>query len=71
MMKKTIYIDGMSCHHCVMHVTRALEALQGIQSVHVELEQGIAQVELSQDVADQQFIEAIEDVGYRVTKIEG
>jgi len=33
----TILIDGMSCMHCAMRVKKAIEALPGITSLHVEV----------------------------------
>lgn len=29
-MKKEISIEGMTCQHCVKHVTHALEGIEGI-----------------------------------------
>ena len=37
-MKKTVYINGMMCSHCTSHVQKALEALDGVESVEVSLE---------------------------------
>lgn len=37
-MKKTVYIEGMMCNHCTAHVQKALEALDGVESVEVSLE---------------------------------
>lgn len=38
----TIQIKGMSCRHCVMAVTKALSAIDGIKDVQVDLEKGEA-----------------------------
>ena len=37
-MKKKILIEGMSCEHCVAHVKDALEGIDGVASVLVNLE---------------------------------
>ncbi|MBN1615637.1 MAG: heavy-metal-associated domain-containing protein [Deltaproteobacteria bacterium] len=34
----TIKIIGMSCHHCVMAVAKALSGIDGIRDVQVDLE---------------------------------
>ncbi len=34
----TIRIQGMRCQHCVASVTKALEAIDGISDVRVDLE---------------------------------
>ncbi len=39
---KTIKVRGMSCHHCVMAVTKSLKTVDGIADVHVSLEKGEA-----------------------------
>lgn len=35
----TIKVNGMRCQHCVKSVTEALEALDGVCDVHVNLEE--------------------------------
>lgn len=37
-MKKTIYVEGMSCGHCVKRVENALKSIDGVVSVEVSLE---------------------------------
>lgn len=69
-MTKKIFIEGMSCQHCVNHVKNALEELDGIKSAKVSLENKWAEIELSQDVANEKIKEAIEDAGYEVTGIQ-
>ena len=36
-MKETLKIDGMTCDHCVMHVTNALESVEGVEKAKVSL----------------------------------
>ena len=67
-MKKTIMIQGMMCPNCVKHVKNALCALPGCQ-VEVDLEKGMAQVEMSQPVSDDTLRQAVTDAGYTVTEI--
>ena len=38
----TIKIKGMSCNHCVMAVTKALNEMEGIKNVKVDLVKGEA-----------------------------
>lgn len=70
-MAKTLVIEGMSCQHCVKHVTTALKDLEGVNDAKVDLKKGTAVVELSKDIADQVFVDAVDDAGYKVVKIEG
>lgn len=67
-MKKIISIEGMSCGHCVKHVKDALEELQDIDTVEVDLENKQAVIE--GNVSDEAIKEAIEEAGYDVTNIE-
>jgi len=68
-MKKRIYIDGMSCSHCVSHVKEALLDI-GAMKVKVDLEEKFALGEFEDEVTDNDITEAIEEVGYEVTEIE-
>ncbi|MFU0799330.1 MAG: copper ion binding protein [Xylanivirga thermophila] len=69
-MKKKIFIDGMSCQHCVNRVTVALNNMEGVSSAKVNLDGGFAEVELDKDISDDAFREIIDDAGYDVIKIE-
>jgi copper chaperone len=69
-MDKKIYISGMSCQHCIDRVKNALEALDGLNEVNVNLEDGVAHVSLIKNLDDNLIREAIEDAGYAIIKIE-
>ncbi|MEX1301939.1 MAG: heavy metal translocating P-type ATPase [Desulfotignum sp.] len=69
-MKTIINIDGMSCMHCAKSVTDRLNALEGISSTQVNLEQKQAVVESSQPVEKDLVTQTITDAGYTVTGIE-
>lgn len=68
-MKKKIYIDGMSCGHCVSHVKEALLDIGAIK-VKVDLEEKFAIAEFEDEITDSEIAEAIEEVGYEVAEIE-
>ena len=69
-MKKKMLIDGMSCEHCVNHVTVALKELKGVTKVDVNLNAKTAIIEASDDVKDEDIKFAIDDAGYEVIGIE-
>lgn len=69
-MKKKIFIDGMTCQHCVRRVKNALENLDGVTSVDINLEDRYSLVELSKDIDRSIFNEAIDDAGYDLISIE-
>jgi len=68
-MKKRIYVEGMSCGHCVNHVSEALKEI-GAKDVEVNLERKLATAEISDNITDDAIRSAIEDAGYDVLKIE-
>ena len=41
-------IGGMSCQHCVDHVTKALQELPGVAAVSVDLSSGRATLEIEE-----------------------
>jgi Cu+-exporting ATPase len=69
-MKTLIKIDGMSCMHCAKSVTDRLNALEGITSTKVNLEQKQAVVESKQPVDKDLVTRTITDAGYTVTGFE-
>lgn len=68
MVKRTrLNIQGMSCQMCVKHVTEALESVDGVKNVQVNLDKGQAQVRYDPDQADMSaFKTAVADAGYEV-----
>ncbi len=67
-MTKVLKIEGMMCDHCVMHVKKALEAIDGVTSADVDLQAKTAAVVLSSEVADEVFAKAIKDAGYEIAE---
>jgi copper chaperone len=63
-----IKIQGMSCQHCVMSVSKALSAVPGLTNVRVDLVKGEATFENPQNVSQQKIRKAVEDAGYKVNE---
>jgi len=63
---ETIKIKGMSCKHCVMAVTKALNEIGGVSDVSVDLEKGEASFEKGASVDDITVKEAVKKAGYEV-----
>ena len=63
---KSIKVKGMTCQHCVMAVTKALGALEGIKNVQVDLKSGVATYEEVKPVDPQKIAAAIKKAGYEV-----
>ena len=68
-MKKKILVEGISCVHCVNHVTEALMQI-GAKDVVVNIDKKLATAEISDNITDEVIKAAIEEVGYDVVQIE-
>jgi copper chaperone len=63
---KSIKIKGMSCQHCVMAVTKALNAIEGIKDVKVDLKNGQASYDETKPVDKKIIEDAVKKAGYEV-----
>ena len=68
-MKKRILVEGMSCGHCVAHVSEALKAI-GAKNVEVNLDRKLAIAEVGENIKDNAIRLAVQDAGYEVVRIE-
>lgn len=68
-MKKILTVEGMMCAHCVAHVKKALEAVNGVKSAEVDLKKKRAVVTLSEEVDNNILTAAVEEAGYTVRAI--
>ena len=69
-MEKKLSVEGMMCQHCVAHVKKALEGVEGVEEAVVDLDSNSATAKLSADVADQVLVDAIIDAGYEAKVVE-
>ena len=68
-MTKTMKIEGMMCEHCEASVKKALEALDGVESVQVSHKEAEAVVSLSAPVENAVLKKAVEERDYKVLEI--
>jgi Cu+-exporting ATPase len=68
--KQVLSIDGMMCMHCVSHVSEALQALEGVKSVDVNLKKGEAVIYSEKGIKDEVLSKAIQDAGYVLTGVK-
>ncbi len=71
MVKKVIFIEGMSCAHCQKRVEELLKKQREVKDVKVDLREKKAEVLLDSNMSDRLLKDLIEDLGYEVRKIEG
>lgn len=68
-MKKTLSIEGMTCGNCVHHTTEALQKVNGVASVNVDLAEKSAVVESEGEISDDVLKNAVTGAGYTVVSI--
>ena len=69
-MTKNIMIEGMKCEHCAKFVTKALQAVDGVESVFVDLAAKKATVNTKKDVSNDALTAAVIDAGFEVVEIK-
>ena len=70
-MTKTMIVEGMSCGHCTGRVQKALEAVEGVASVEMSLEEKSARIVLNKEVPEEELKNAVTEAGYEVAEIKG
>ncbi len=68
-MNKTLKIEGMMCQHCVARVTKALQGVDGVEEVEVNLKKKTAVVSSQGEISNELLEKAVVDAGYEVKKI--
>lgn len=62
-------VTGMTCGHCVNHVTEEVEAVEGVDSVNVQLEGGEMTISSAEPIEFDAIVEAVMEAGdYTVTQ---
>jgi len=64
MTQKHLTVTGMTCDHCVRHVTDAISKVAGVHSVNVKLAEGIAVFEADASLDLQSVKDAVVAAGY-------
>jgi len=68
-MTVTLKVEGMSCNHCVMHVTNALNDVDGVNKAVVSLVSNSAIVDYDESKANvSKMATAVAEVGYTLVE---
>ena len=62
-MEKKLNVEGMMCQHCVAHVKGALEGVEGVGEVTVDLDAGTATAACAEGVTDEALVAAVKGAG--------
>ncbi|HEL2576079.1 TPA: heavy-metal-associated domain-containing protein [Streptococcus suis] len=68
-MKQTLKLKNLSCQNCVKHVTNHLLDLDGVEEVHIQLDQQLAEVETSVAYDLEGYQVALDDTIYEVEEL--
>ena len=63
--EKQLHVEGMKCNKCAGHVREALEAVPGVESAEVSLDEKRATVHLTGNVPDEMLTGAIVEAGFK------
>ena len=69
-MKKLLHVDGMMCQNCAKHVREALENIQGVSDVSVDLGAKTVSLTASDGVSDSVLAGAVDEAGYELKGID-
>jgi copper chaperone len=64
----TFTVKGMTCGHCVNHVTVEVKKIAGVTAVEVELESGAVAVTADVEITAAQMEAAVVEAGYELVK---
>jgi copper chaperone len=67
--EKTLKIEGMTCGHCVMSVTKELSKLPGAADVKVDLASSTAHLTTDDSVTEAELTAAVDEAGYKLVAV--
>ena len=65
-MKTTLNVEGMSCEHCVKHLTKTLKEVDGVKRADVSLNLKKAIIEHADSVTQDTLKAAVVEAGFEV-----
>ena len=68
MSTSTFTVKGMTCGHCVNHVTEEVKKISGVTGVDITLETGAVAVTSDTAVSESEFESAVVAAGYELVK---
>ena len=64
-------IEGMTCGHCAMSVTKELSKLDGSTNIKVDPQSGIATLQVADTVQNEAVEAAVAEAGYKLVSVNG
>jgi len=66
MFTKTIIVEGMQCNHCKMNVEKALNTIEGVTKVDVDLDIKKVVIESINEISEGRLKQVIEELGFEM-----
>lgn len=67
----SLKIEGMTCGHCAMTVTKELAKLSGAADIKVDPQAGTANLTVADEVSESLVENAVSESGYKLVSING
>jgi copper chaperone len=64
-------IEGMTCGHCEMSVTKELSKLDGSANITVDSKAGNATLQVADTVRNEDLEAAVSEAGYKLVSVNG
>ena len=64
MNRSTIIIDNLKCGGCANTVTKQLQAMDGVENVHVDVATSTVEIEKDESVSEESLIQKLSKLGY-------
>ena len=69
MIKESLIVEGMTCHHCVETITEKLGAIVGTNKVAVDLDKKVVQIDYNEEETNMKEIsDKIVEMGFGLGK---
>ena len=68
MAERVYSVPDVSCEHCVSAITKELSQIDGVQNVQVDLTSKQVTVVASDNVAEQQIRDGIDEAGFDIAE---
>jgi copper ion binding protein len=68
MSTSTFTVKGMTCGHCVNHVTEEVKKIAGVMAVDITLESGAVVITSDSDISAATVEAAVVEAGYELVK---
>ncbi|TYB91674.1 MAG: heavy-metal-associated domain-containing protein [Kosmotoga sp.] len=59
-----VFINGMNCEHCKMRIEKALKSIPEVKNVVVNLDKGVANIDVKNSISNEIIKSKIEEAGY-------